>query len=291
MPEAWIDGASGFLGTHLSALLVARGWDVTAASVRPGSPAAIPADATVFHLAGLAHDGGRGGGEAMMRINRDLTLSLQRKAAAAGARAFVFVSSAAVLGDGRVEPAAPDARPRPAGAYAESKAAAEAALLASAASLPLAIVRPPLVHGTGVKANLLRVLGWLGRGRPFPAARNAGLRSLVSAANLASALEAIARATPGQRRPRIWHVTDGEDVAFPELCRRLCRALGVRARQWPVPAPLASLAAARLGRGSGSNPFSALRLDDSELRGELGWAPVETLDESLARMANWFRAQ
>ena len=221
---AWVDGASGFIGSHLTAHLRAVGWEVEEASVRVGRPIALPHGATVFHLAGLAHDAGADP-QGLMRANRDLTLAVYEAAVAAEARAFVHVSSAAVLGGGRDDPADENAPMRPQGAYAASKAEAEAALRQSQGRVPIAIARPPLVYGPGVKANFLRLLQWLTKRRPVPGVAAAGRRSLVSIANLTHALETIGRATPTQDRCRIWHVRDGEDVTFDELCRLLGKGL------------------------------------------------------------------
>ncbi len=248
----------------------------------------MPRGATVFHLAGLAHDAGADG-QALMRANRDLTVAAHEAAVAADARAFIHVSSATVLGGGQEAPVDEGAPLDPAGAYAVSKAAAEVALQEAAGGVPVAIVRPPLVYGAGVKANFLRLLGWIARRRPVPVVANAGRRSFVSAANLTHALDAIARATPTQEPCRIWHVRDGEDVTFDELCRRLGDALGAPTRTWRVPRPLASLGLELVRHGGGSNPFEALRLDDTLLRRELGWHPQESLDKGLSEVARWFR--
>ena len=283
---AWVDGASGFIGSHLTAHLRAVGWDVEEASVRAGQPIALPPGATVFHSSGLAHDGGVDPRK-LMRANRDLTLAVYEAAVAAEARAFVHVSSAAVLGSRHEVPVAESAPLHPAGAYAISKVEAEATLRQRQGRVPVAIVRPPLVYGPGVKANFLRLLRWLAKRRPVPGIAKAGRRSFVSVANFTHAVDTISRATPAQERCRIWHVRDGEDVTFDELCRRLGRALDAPARIWPVPSFLATLGLGLLRTG-GSTPFDALRLDDTALRRELHWQPPESLDEGLGTVARWY---
>ena len=223
-----------------------------------------------------------------MRANRDLTLAVYEAAVAAGARAFVHVSSATVLGGGNDAPMGETAPLHPVGAYAVSKAEAEAALRRAEGHVPVAVVRPPLVYGPGVKANFLRLLRWLAKRRPVPRIANAGRRSFVSVANFAHALDTIGRATPAQEGCRIWHVRDGEDVTFGELCRRLGRALDAPACIWPVPGWAAGLGLSLLRVGSGSSPFDALRLDDTALRRELDWEPAESLDEGLMEVARWY---
>ena len=285
---AWVDGASGFVGSHLTAHLRGAGWKVEEASVRSGQPISMPQESTVFHLAGLAHDGGANE-QALMQANRDFTAAVYEAAVAAQARAFIHVSSAVVLGGGHDVPADESAPLDPVGAYAVSKVEAEVALQQMAGDVPVAIVRPPLVYGPGVKANFLRLLRWVAGRRPVPGVASAGLRSFVSVANLTHALDAIARATPTQQPCRIWHARDGEDVTFDELCRRLGDALDAPARIWRVPGALANLGLGLARSGGGSNPLEALRLDDTALRSELDWQPPESLDEGLRRVAHWFR--
>lgn len=241
----------------------------------------------MFHVAGLAHGGGADA-QALMRANRDLTMAVHEAAVAANARALVHVSSAAVLGAGHDVPADERTPLLPVGAYAASKAEAEVALLQGVGPVPVAIVRPPLVYGPGVKANFLRLLRWLARRRPVPGIAHAGLRSFVSVANLVDALDIIGRATPTQEPCRIWHVRDGEDVAFDELCRRLGDALDAPTRVWNMPGWVAILGLGLVRSGSGSSPFEALRLDDTALRSELEWQPRESLDKGLSEVAHWF---
>ena len=284
---AWVDGASGFVGSHLTAHLRAARWDVVEARVRAGRRIVVPQGATVFHLAGLAHNVDADG-QALMRANRHLTVAVYEAAVLAEARAFVHVSSATVLGGGQEAPLDESAPLHPASAYAASKAEAETALRRAEGRVPVAIVRPPLVYGPGVKANFLRLLGWLAKRRPVPGIAKAGKRSFVSVANFTHALDAIARATPARERCRIWHLRDGEDVSFGELCRRLGKALDAPARIWPVPSFLARSGLGLLRTGSGSSPFDALRLDDTMLRHELHWQPPESLDEGLMEVARWY---
>ena len=87
------------------------------------------------------------------------TLNLARQAASAGVKRFVFISSIKVNGDstrcGRAFTET-DA-PNPQDAYSLSKHEAEEALrqLAFETGMEVVIIRPPLVYGPGVKANLL----------------------------------------------------------------------------------------------------------------------------------------
>ena len=293
--RAWVTGAGGFLGGHLTPALRRAGWRVVAAAARAGRaprPPPQPGD-VVFHLAGIAHRGAVAGEH--MAANCALALDLYRQAHAAGARGFVFVSTSKVLGDASPTALGGAAPRRPQGAYAASKAAAEEGLLAHRQpALPLAIVRPPLIYGPGVKGNLRRLLWALAHGLPLPLALARGRRSFVSARNLAAAL-AVLGADPA-RSDGIWHVVDGEDVDCAALCRRLASHLGRRARLVPA-SPALFAAALRLvpglrsdAAGLAASTFGPLRLDGSAFRRAFAWQPPATLDEGLAELGRWYLA-
>ena len=116
-----------------------------------------------------------------------------------------------------------DAPRRPIGPYAESKARAEERLLAMHRQdgPPLAIVRPPLVYGAGVKGRFRLLAQGIAAGLPLPLGQATGKRSFVAVANLVDALAQIGIALPADRAARVWHVSDGEDIDVATLCRAL----------------------------------------------------------------------
>lgn len=294
--SAWVTGAGGYLGGHLTRALGHAGWRVATARVRPGAPpqgAAPGSGDVVFHLAGVAHRNAAAGEH--MAANCELALALYDLACRAEARAFVFVSSSKVLGDASPAALGVDAPRRPKGAYAASKAAAERRLLAARnrAGVRLAIVRPPSVYGPGVRGNL-RLLAWaLARGLPLPLGLADGRRSFVSVRNLTSALVALG-AMP-DRSDGVWHVADGDDVDCATLCRRLAHHLGRPARLLPVPAAACAAALRLLPRMRAdatslvASVFEPLRLDASAFRRAFRWLPPQTLDEGIAELAQWYR--
>ena len=293
--SAWITGAGGFVGGHLTRGLRRAGWRVATARVRPGRAldGAAPASGdVVYHLSGVAHR--HAAAAEHMAANCDLALALYDLACGAEARAFVYVSSSKVLGDASPAVLGVDAPRRPQGGYAASKAAAERRLLAArlCGPVPVAIVRPPLIYGPGVQGNL-RPLTWaLARGLPLPLGLARGRRSFVSVDNLTSALTAIG-ATP-ERSDGIWHVADDEDIDCATLCRRLAHRLGRPARLLPVPAAACAVALRLLPKfrthaaSLVASAFEPLRLDASAFRRAFRWSPPQTLDAGLAELAQWY---
>ena len=238
----------------------------------------------VIHLAAIAHrPAGPVGGSEFDRINREVAVSFAQRAKAAGARRFVFVSTAAVMPSGRMQPwteaDAPDARD----AYAVAKLAAEQQLWAlhEAGAFDLVVLRPPLVYGPGARANFLRLLDWAASGWPLPLANATAPRSMVFIDNLVDALlhvSAAPRAAGG-----LFFVADGTDRSVADWIRAVREAMGMAPRLFGVPLPLLRAAARCSGKQLlYERLFMPMRVDASALRAT-GWqAPVDS-QAALAR--------
>src|SRR5712691_1321015 len=271
-----VTGASGFVGAVLCREFVARGHAVRAAVRREGTPGAAPPQLrqvripdiaaefdrralldgvdVVVHLAAIAHRSA--GSEAeLRRVNVDGTVRLAQ-AAAGFVRRFVFLSSVKVHGEDSGGGAYREAdAQRPEDSYGRTKLEAERALtgIAARGGMELVLIRPPLVYGPGVKANFLRLLGWVDSGLPLPFASVRNRRSLIYLGNL---VDAIARCV--------------EHPAAPALLR----AAGTIAGR----------------RGEIRRLIGNLVVDPSRAHRALDWRPPCTLDQGLAETARWFKS-
>ncbi|CAB3760217.1 NAD-dependent epimerase/dehydratase family protein [Paraburkholderia humisilvae] len=310
-----VTGANGFVGRALCALLCDTDHDVTAlvrhvgvrdsrvrevivaddnfASLAAGDPALAPCD-VLIHLAARVHmmtDDSVDPLAAYRATNVDGTLNAARAAHRAGARRIVFVSSVKALGEG--EPGRPwreDDPPAPVDPYGISKFEAETALTAfgRANGVEIAIVRPPLVYGPGVRANFLGLIKAVERGVPLPLGAVDARRSMVYVGNLADAIRTLA--THAGPVGGVFHVSDLDDLTVTGMIRAIAGELHRPARLWPV--PVAWLRAA--GKAAGKGPqvqrlTSSLRLDCTRLPRELGWTPPRSVSQGLAETVRAFR--
>lgn len=227
------------------------------------------------------------------RTNVEGTLNLARQSVAAGVRRFVFVSSIKVNGE-ETAPGRPfDAtdEPAPVDAYGRSKLEAEVGLrdLLGSAGVDWVIVRPPLVYGPGVKANFLKMMRWLKRGVPLPFGRVRNQRSLIALDNLVSLLRECSMHPLAANE--VFLAADGEDLSTPELLRRIGEALGTPARLFRVPPAVLRAAASALGkRDLARRLLGDLQVRATKARTLLGWTPVVTVDEAIAKTAASFLA-
>jgi len=278
-----ITGISGFVGSELAPALRKFGHEVLAASVRSDVTDLLVGCEAIVHLANIAHRSASL--DLLRRVNVEGTRALAEKAAAAGARRFVYLSSIKALGEETHGLALNGAEvPAPEDAYGRAKLEAERALaeVAGRTGLEVVILRPPLVYGQGVKANFLALMRAVDRGWPLPLASVRNRRSFVYLGNL---VDAIGRCLEAPQSPgKTYFVSDGEPVSTPELVRAIARALGRPARLLPFP-PFALDWIPSLRRLTRS-----LEVDDSAIRRELGWAPLFSFEDGIRLTCEWYRS-
>jgi UDP-glucose 4-epimerase len=310
-----VTGASGFVGSVLCELLARSGYVVraTGRAVRPVSGAAaehvlvgdlggdprwqealVGVD-IVVHLAARAHilDDPPANASLYTKANALGTSNLAQQAAAAGVRQFVFLSSVKVNGEATTLRAfSSQDEPQPRDAYGVSKWQGEqfATAIGQQSGMRVAIIRSPLIYGSGVKANFFRLMRWVDEEKPLPFAAVKNRRSLVSVWNLCDLiLRVVAGPTPAVGT---WMVSDGRDLSTPELVRLLAAAMGRRARLFSIPVGmLRLLAAATAQRARVARLCGSLVVDISSTHAELGWSPPLSVEEGLARTARWYLSE
>lgn len=296
-----VTGASGFIGPHVVARLREEGYLVRvtqrrAAPVTDRIEAVITGDLAaptdwrpalegvrhVVHLAGLAH-AGPGLDEALyQRINTQATLELARAAEAAGIARFVYLSSIkAQIGNVASATLSEADEPRPDEAYGRSKLAAEQGLAGLA--LDWVALRPVLVYGPGVKANMAALLKLAQLPVPLPLGDLSVPRSLVAVENLA---EAVAFAlTPPCPTRRSFIVSDPEPISVAQMIAAMREGLGRRPGLVSVPAGLLRLAALALGKGDAFAKLSGGLVARPAALLKAGWQPPAETAPALARLA------
>jgi nucleoside-diphosphate-sugar epimerase len=241
----------------------------------------------VIHLAARVHVARETAADSLERYRRANTAStaaLARAAALAGVRLFVFLSTAAVYGNGTFDrPLTEDDPLHPESPYARSKLEAEEELarIAVASGLSVVVLRPPMVYGPQAPGNFSRLVQLIRLGLPLPFARIDNRRSLVYVGNLASLILKVLDAPRAVGRTYL--VADPEATSTPVLIQRIASVLGVPARLFPVPPSFLRY----LGRASGRSRevrqlTQSLVLSTARARAELGWSAPFSLNEGLA---------
>lgn len=308
-----VSGGTGFIGRRLVATLQAQGCRVRVL-VRSGT--AIPADwsrveiasgdladaaslaracagrHTVLHVAGLAHADGNTPEWAARHwtVNAEGTFRLLDAAVASGVERFVFLSSIKATGDPGPYCVDESWDRAPDSPYGQAKRAAEQRVLAvgAAQGLHAVNIRPALVYGPGMKANLARLIEAIRRGWLPPLPETGNRRSLVHVDDVIQAL--LLAAIQPMAAGRTYLVTDGQSYSGRELYAIVRRALGRDVPRWAVPASLCYGAADLVDRLRGLAGRRDRRLrtaldkllgwscyDSRRIETELGYRPEWTL--------------
>ncbi|WID94427.1 NAD-dependent epimerase/dehydratase family protein [Bosea vestrisii] len=296
-----LTGASGFVGRHLLHDLVARGYRLRIAGRRTVSAISgveqvaigdlgtsvdwrplLDGVDLVVHSAGLAHADGTIPEERYRAVNTDATLALARAAEVAGVQRFVFLSSiraqSGPISDHPLSEADP---PAPTDAYGRSKLAAEQALIEF--DLDWVALRPVLVYGPGVKANMAALLKLARLPVPLPLGALSAKRSLLAIENLAEAVAfALSEACPARRS---YIVADPEPLSVTEMLAAMRAGLGRGPGLIPVPSPLLALAARLAGRPAAYERLANGLVASPGALLSAGWRPPAETKAALARLA------
>lgn len=329
MKHALLTGASGFVGGELAGLLLESGYKVRAL-VRSHSPTehlkgvelvrgslqdaaslekALQGITHVFHVAGvtnaaseaifLTHNalGTATLAEAALKLTRQKQLNLSK---------FVLISSLAASG-----PSVPGGnrresdRPEPVSAYGRSKLEGEKRLLAYAHSLPIAIVRPPMVYGPRdtqflflVKTVARRLAPRLPRSTTSPTK----FYSTVHVKDLCHGI-LLAAEHPGPSG-EIYFVCGDDVVSDREIFEVMSQSLQVRTMSVPIPRVFLQAAAFGsecLRRVTGRpQAISRDRLNEilpdawtctnQKAKDQLGFKPQHTFREGMPEIIDWYRS-
>jgi len=310
---AVVTGAAGFIGRHVVNGLAAEGWTVRALDLKsPDSREAgrvewlnvdirdesalepvLHGAEVVVHLASahLQHGAPPGWYES---VNVEGTRSLVGRAAAAGVRRFVHVSSVGVYGHVADPPADEDAPMHPTNDYERTKLLGETAALELSRDLDmeLVVLRPGWVYGPGCPRTA-RLLRTVRRGRFFYVGAGANLRHPIHVSDtVRSILLAIDAPSTSMGRPYL--VVGPEAASVRRLVETCARVQGLRPPRLRLPRALVAsgLRGVELGFGMlGKGPPVSRRslaffehdnaFDGRAAVRELGFEPRVGLEEGL----------
>lgn len=314
--HVFITGASGFIGSALAARYRAEGARVTGLDIRQdpengvvgGDLArvddwrhALDGVDIVVHTAAVVSN--TAPMDAAWRVNVQATSDLLQCCAAVGVRRFVQLSSIAVYGF-RFTGQARESDPlRPMGnTYVDTKIAAEHRVLAchAARDMDCTIIRPGDVYGPGSRPWVILPLQMMRRGRFLLPAHGRGLFSPVYIDDLVEGI--VLASASADASGRIFNISGGTSPTCSEF-------FGYHARMAGLPPPRTAGTGLALALAVSGGALERALGRDSELgRGTidmlsrrggysidsagriLGYAPVVSLEEGMARTREWVQA-
>lgn len=190
-----VTGASGFIGSNLCESLN-KHYSVVKIDLKDKilDDYDFSGINVIVHLAGIAHKIKNSDNDIYFKVNRDLAYQTALKAKTEGVQHFIFMSTSKVYGDFSAVHKAfyETSECNPQDAYAMSKYEAEK-LIADLSDdfFNVAILRPPLVYGPGVKANMLNLIKLVVKIPVIPLRGVGNKRSIVYVGNLIAVVGTI----------------------------------------------------------------------------------------------------
>lgn len=289
-----ITGASGFVGQALQRYLSTQHHTVVVVQ-RHDTVASLQSQHShydcVVHLAGRAHvlhERAETDIEAAYtEVNVGYTMKIAALCQALAVNRFIFLSSVKVNGESSVRPFNETDHPQPKDAYGRSKLAAETALRTFFADsrTELVIIRPPLIYGPGVKANLKALMALCDTPLPLPLAAVHNQRSLVSLQNLVHFIDLCCKHPLAANQ--LFMISDDADLSTADMVRAIRSALGRRHLLLPVPKCILHTLLVCCGKTALSERLLGnLQVDVSKARQLLGWQPVIDVQQGFQEMVS-----
>lgn len=224
-----ITGASGFIGSNFIKKYEDE-YNIVPVCLIENKPEDLDYEGvdTILHLAALVHQMKEAPEEKYFEVNTELTKRLAITAKEKGVKHFVFYSTVKVYGfDGELNNhdfiLTEKSQCNPNDPYGASKYEAEKILNSlQNENFKVAMVRPPMVYGKGVKGNMLSLMKLINILPIIPFNYDNNKRSIISTENLLYMTHLIIK----NKADGVYLGTEGSPVSIKEIAESIEKGLG-----------------------------------------------------------------
>ena len=280
-----ITGAGGFVGKRFTEYNRDK-YQFNRIPLRnlPSSEMVLPGVDVILHMAGKAHDMRVSDEKVYNEVNVDLTTRLANQAKQRGISHFIYISSVKVYGDDRTDYLDEDSECRPTDAYGKSKLQAENYLKSiQTPEFKVAIVRPPLVYGPGVKGNMIRLLRLAEKNMPLPFGGVKNERSMVFIDNLVELINRVI----DTKATGTFVAGDAQPISTAELMTFIRSFMNKRRGMVSIPSLGQKLLKA-LRPKLFNRLFGSFVIHNQKTNERLGFQPPYSTEYGVKQMVDWY---
>ena len=239
----------------------------------------------IVHLAGKAHEMQPIADEIYYEVNYGLTKELAERAKAQGVPHFIYISSTKVYGEQISETLNEKSPCNPSDPYGKSKYQSEELLRYMSTELfKVAVVRPPLVYGAGVKGNMLRLLHLSAKNYPLPFGNSRNLRSMVFIDNLVELINRII----DKQAAGTFIAGDSKPIPTDQLISMLRKNMGTKENLVTIPGIFRGLL--KIVRPEmHTRLFGSFVVDNSTTNKTLDFNPPFSSEHGITEMVKWYK--
>ena len=314
--KIFITGATGFVGSYLTKLLVQKGYELvclTRNQTQETSKKIITLSAkeedfiskefltnavnncdAIIHLAGIADNNyikNQEDKKELDKINKIFPVMLYQVARKCAIKKFIFMSTIKVNGEYTrnvpfMEESPLDVANR--NKYVKSKIDAENALINNFTENDhelLSIIRPPLIYGEGIKGNIKTLIKIIKKGFPLPTTQLNNKRSMVSIYNLS---DLILKILESPVSGLVKSCCKDTDIATKELVRKIGFFLDKSKPDFYFPKNLLKVGGLIFKKTDMINKLTEpLIVDDTKTRKIFNWQPSVDFDTGMNKTINF----
>lgn len=288
MTKILITGKGSFIGRNF--LNCSRCTDVQEVSLLDKKPENIDFTnvGVVLHLAAIVHQNRNISKSEYFRVNRDLCIEVARQAKKFGVKQFVFLSSVKVYGRYNPEKGTwnESSKCEPEDPYGQSKYEAEQGLRSlEDRNFTVTVIRPPLVYGTGVKANMLSIIKLVDKFPVLPLKNISNKRSFVAVENLIHLIDTVIE----KRTSGIFLPMDEKPLSTTELAIIISKCLNKKTVLFKLP-DFVVKSGMKLLPKIFDRLYGSFEIDNTFTKQALKYQPVISTEKAIEKMVNSYRA-
>jgi|NGEPerStandDraft_6_1074524.scaffolds.fasta_scaffold38092_1 UDP-glucose 4-epimerase len=283
-----ITGSSGFIGRNF--IKLSSGLNIREVDLLTTSPEEVDFSGidSVLHLAAIVHHKDAVPVDQYFKINRDLAYEMALKSKEHSVNQFVLISTSKVYGDSSPLQDAWNEKSvcNPIDPYSQSKYEAEK-LVGSLADdkFKVAIIRPPLVYGPRVKANMLNLIKMVDICPILPFKGINNRRSMVYVGNLVALLQHVIE----KQASGVFLTGDLNPISTSKLVEIIAHCLNKRRIMIKTPKLILRIAG-MVKPEILERLYGSFVLDNSITNSSLQFIPPYSCQEGIAEMVKWYKA-